>query len=177
MQTLLVVCIQRCQSNNAQLVKAFTTGVNSDLPSLPSFWGKMSLSLSNSLSFALIPLVKIGKNCKKSYFFVLEVSFHHEGGLSGSRYLELFFSTCSIFSPCQKLASAEAPFNLFWTLTIILAKLSFQQCGENNLVQNLGRDHPKKCKISCLVGLLNEKQGSSFAHFLYFSNPIDPLNL
>ena len=25
--------------------------------------------------------------------------------------------------------------------------------------------------------LLNEKQGSSFAHFLYFSNPIDPLNL
>ena len=23
---------------------------------------------------------------------------------------------------------------------------------------------------------MNEKQGSSFAHFLYFSNPIDPLN-
>ena len=57
----------------AQLVKAFTTGVNSELPTLPSFWGKMSLSLSNSLSFALIPLVKIGKNCKNSYFFVLEV--------------------------------------------------------------------------------------------------------
>ena len=42
------------------------------------------------------------------------------------------------------------------------------------MVQNLGRDHPKKCKISRLVGLLNEKQGSSFAHF--FFKPIDPLN-
>ena len=29
----------------------------------------MSLSLSNSLSFALIPLVKIGKNSKKLYWF------------------------------------------------------------------------------------------------------------
>ena len=38
-------------------------------------------------------------------------------------------------------------------------------------MQNLGHNHPKECKISCLVGLLNEKQGSSFAHFLYFSNP------
>ena len=27
-----------------------------------------------------------------------------------------------------------------------------------------------------LMPFLNEKQGSSFAHFLYFSNPIDPLN-
>ena len=33
----------------------------------------------------------------------------------------------------------------------------------------MGHDHLKKCKISCLVGLLNEKQGPSFAHFLYFS--------
>ena len=39
-------------------------------------------------------------------------------------------------------------------------------------MQNLGSDHPKKCKFSCLVGLLNEKQGSSFAHFLYLSNPL-----
>ena len=31
-------------------------------------------------------------------------------------------------------------------------------------------------KKSCLVDLLNEKKGSTFAHFCYFSNPIDPLN-
>ena len=68
--------------DNAQLVKAFTEGVNLDLPTFPPFWGKMSLSLSKSLSFALIPLVKIRKNSKKSYFFILEVQFHHEGGLS-----------------------------------------------------------------------------------------------
>ena len=41
---------------------------------------------------------------------------------------------------------------------------------------NLGHDHVKKCKISCLVGLLNEKQASTFVHFLCFSNPINPLN-
>ena len=67
---------------NAQLVKAFTTGVNSDLPTFPHFEGKMSLSLSNSLSFALIPVVKKGKNSKNSIFSILEVQFHHEGGLS-----------------------------------------------------------------------------------------------
>ena len=59
----------------------------------------MSLSLSNSLSFALIPLVKIGENSKKSYFFILEVQFHHEGGPIQHRYLELFLSAWSIFSP------------------------------------------------------------------------------
>ena len=72
-------------------------------------------------------------------------------------------------------ALTEPPFRLFWTLASILAKLVFKKCGENNLVQNLGRDHPKKCKMSCLVVLLNEKQGSSLAHFLYFSNPLNLL--
>ena len=61
------------QWTNAQLVKAFTKGVNWELQTLPSFWGKMSLSLSDTLSFALIPLVKIGQNSKKSYFSILEV--------------------------------------------------------------------------------------------------------
>ena len=55
-------------STSAQLVKAFTTGVNSDLPTLPSFRGKMSLSLSNSVNFALIPLAKMGKIAKIPFF-------------------------------------------------------------------------------------------------------------
>ena len=48
----------------------------------------------------------------KTIFVILEVQFHHEGGLSESRYLELFFSGWPIFSPCQKSALTEAPFRV-----------------------------------------------------------------
>ena len=48
-----------------------------------------------------------------------------------------------------------------------------KKCGENLLVQNMGHIYLKKCKTSCLVGLLNEKQVFTFVHF---SNSIDPLN-
>ena len=65
----------------------------------------------------------------------------------------------------------------FLVLPLILAKFVLKKCDEILSVQNLGHNHVKKCKISCLVGLLNEKQVSTFVHFLYFSNPIDPLNL
>ena len=40
----------------------------------------------------------------------------------------------------------------------------------------MGHNHLNKCKISCFGGLLNEKQMSTFVHFLYFLNPIDFLN-
>ena len=50
----------------------------------------MSLSLSNSLSFAQIPLVKIGENGKNSCFLTLQLQFHHEVGLIQRRYFELF---------------------------------------------------------------------------------------
>ena len=78
-----------------------------------NFAPQMSLSLSKSLSFASIPLVKIGENSKNSIFFILEVQFHHEGGLSESRYFELFFSAWSIFLSCKKSAFTEPPFKLF----------------------------------------------------------------
>ena len=67
---------------NALLVKVYYEWSIEILELCLSFYGKMSLSLSNSLSFALIPLVKIGENSKKYIFFNLEVQFHHEGGLS-----------------------------------------------------------------------------------------------
>ena len=41
----------------------------------------MSLSLSNSLRFAKIPLVKIGETGKNSLFFILQLQFHREAGL------------------------------------------------------------------------------------------------
>ena len=110
----------------------------------------------------------------KTIFVILEVQFHHEGGLSGSRYLGLFFSAWPIFSPYQKSASTEAPFNLFWTLTVILTIFAFWKIYEKNLVQNLGHYHLEKCKISCLGGLLKEKQESTFDLFSNFQKPYRP---
>ena len=110
----------------------------------------------------------------KTIFVILEVQFYHEGGLSGSRYLELFFSARPIFSPYQKSASTEAPFNLFWTLTVILTIFAFWKIYKRSLVQNLGHYHLKKCKISCLGGLLKEKQESTFDLFSNFQKPYRP---
>ena len=130
------------------------------------------------MNFFLVILIFDGSNlctdiCKTIFVF-LEVQFHHEGGLSGSRYLELFFSARPIFSPYQKSASTEAPFNLFWTLTVILTIFSFWKIYEKNLVQNLGHYHLKKCKISCLGGLLKEKQESTSDLFSNFQKPYRP---
>ena len=49
----------------------------------------------------------------KTIFVILEVQFHHERGFIQCRYFEVFTSGRSKFSPCQKSASAEDPFNLF----------------------------------------------------------------
>ena len=111
-----------------------------------NFAPQMSLSLSKSLSFASIPLVKIGENSKNSIFFILEVQFHHEGGLSESRYLELFFSAWSIFSPC-KSASAEPPFNPFWSLAKIKANVQKSLKGGSvkaNFLHDENIDHAEK---------------------------------
>ena len=113
-------------------------------------------------------------NICKEIFVILEVQFHHEGGLSETCYLELFFSAWSIFSPCQKSASTGAPFNLFWTLTVILTIFAFWKIYKRSLVQNLGHYHLKKCKISCLGGLLKEKQESTSDLFSNFQKPYRP---
>ena len=86
----------------------------------------------------------------KTIFVILEVQFHHEGGLSKTRYFELFFSAWSIFSPNKNSALTEAPFNLFWTLTMILAIFAFWKSHEIFLVQNLGHKSSQKvqnCQI------------------------------
>ena len=61
----------------------------------------------------------------KTIFGILEVQFHYERGLSESRYFELFCSAWLLFSPCKKSALTEAPFSLFWTLTMILRIFAF----------------------------------------------------
>ena len=42
------------------------------------------------------------------------------------------------------------------------------------LVQNLGHNRLKKCEISCLGGLLKEKQGSTSDFFSNFQKPYGP---
>ena len=54
-------------------------------------------------------------------FVILKVRFHHEGGLSQSRYFELFFSTRYEAPPQKKSALTEPPFLLFQTFCIISA--------------------------------------------------------
>ena len=115
---------------------------------------------------------KLRKGFCKTIFVFLEVQFHHEGGLSESRYFELFSSGRPIFSTCQKSASAEAPFNLLWTLAIILAKLTFQKYDENHLVQNLGRDHPKKWKNLFWWIYWMRKKGLLLPTFVTFQTPL-----
>ena len=78
-----------------------------------------------------------------------------------------FFSTWSRLSPYQKSASAEAPFNLFWTLTMILAIFAFWKSYEIFLVQNLGHNLHKKCKIVRFGNSLSEKQPFTFGLFLH----------
>ena len=99
-------------------------------------------------------------------------------GLSGSRYLELFFSARSIFLPCQKSASAEAPPQTFLNINHVFlpnlfSKNTLKICWCKIWFVNISHS----AKYLVLVGLLNEKQVSTFGHFLYFSNPIHPLNL
>ena len=54
-------------------------------------------------------------------FAILKVQFHHEGGLSQSRYFELFFSTRYEAPPQKKSALTEPPFLLFQTFYVISA--------------------------------------------------------
>ena len=56
----------------------------------------------------------------------------------------------------------EAPFNLFWTLTMILAIFVFWKNYETFLVQNLGHNLHKKCKIVIFWSSLSEKQPFTF---------------
>ena len=91
---------------SAQLVKAFTTGVNSDLPTLPSFRGKTSLSLSNWLSFALIPLVKIVKNSKNFIFYFRSPISPWTGPQLKLLFRAFFLSMFYIFT-MQKISLSE----------------------------------------------------------------------
>ena len=65
---------------------------------------------------------------RKKIFVISKVRFHHEGGLSQSRYFELFFSTRYEAPPQKKSALTEPPFLLFQMFCIISAIFFGQKC-------------------------------------------------
>ena len=110
----------------------------------------------------------------KTLFVILELQFDHESGLIRTRYFELFFSVWSIFSSYKKSAPNEAGFMFFWTFAVILAKYTISTSSKKKLLQNMGHNLLKTCSKYHLVGLLNEKQVSTFGHFLNISKPYWP---
>ena len=110
----------------------------------------------------------------KTLFVILELQFDHEDGLIRRRYFELFFSIQCIFSSCKKSDPNEPVFMLFWTFAVILAKYTISTSSKKILLQNLGYNLLKTCSKYHLVGLLNKKQVSTFAHFLNISKPYWP---
>ena len=73
-------------------------------------------------------------------FAIFKVRFHHEGGLSQSRYFELFFSTRYEAPPQKKSALTEPPFLLFLTFGIIFQILFSKYLLQFFLVKNLGHN-------------------------------------
>ena len=71
----------------------------------------------------------------------------------------------------QNLDLSVNAFKLFSTFDVIFSKFAFWKIYDFFWLQNMGHNGLTKCKISCFVGLINEKQVSTLAHFLYFSKP------
>ena len=85
-----------------------------------------------------------------------------------------FFLGMVFYSSYKKWALNEAGFNLFWTFATILPKYPITTSSDLFSAQNMGHKQLKTCSKYNLVGLLNEKQLSTFVHFLYISKPYWP---
>ena len=130
------------------------------------------------MNFFLVILIfdgsNLGKDICKTIFVILEVQFHHEGGLSGSRYLELFFSARPIFSPYQKSASTEAPFNLFWTLTVILTIFAFWKNYEKKFGTKFGSLPSQRVQNFLLGRFIERETRVYFWPFFNIQKPYRP---
>ena len=113
----------------------------------------------------------------KTIFVILEVQFHHEGCLSGSRYFELLFSGWSIFSPCKNSASSDPLFKLFWTLTLILAKFSTKNVMKLFWCKIWVLPVSKSAKFLVWWVYWMRNKCLLLSTFCIFQNPTDPLNL
>ena len=86
--------------------------------------GRKRVELNVCESFKYFTKELLRKYSEK-IFVILKVRFHHEGGLSESRYFELFFSTRYEAPPHKKSAFTEPPFLLFLTFGLISSNFVF----------------------------------------------------
>ena len=76
--------------------------------------GEMLLSLSNSLIFAWISLVKLGKNCKNTF----QIAFSPwRGRIWKKKHFETFFSNLSILSSCKNFRFHIPPLHVSLNMT------------------------------------------------------------
>ena len=90
----------------------------------------------------------------KTIFVILEVQFHHEGGLSKTRYFELFFSACSIFSPNKNSALRDD-----WKFQngCFFGKVPNGLCPPPpSFSENYIADFPTKIRQKCVCSLWRE---------------------
>ena len=77
--------------------------------------GRKRVELNVCERFKYFPQELLRKYLEK-IFLISKFQFNHEGGLSESRYFELFFSTPYEAPPHKKSAFTESPFLLFLIL-------------------------------------------------------------
>ena len=94
------------------------TYLGDEMHNSPLKLGRKRAELNVCESFKYFTRELLRKYLEK-IFVTLKVQFHHEGGLSESRYFELFFSTRYEAPPHKKSAMTEPPFLVFQTFGLI----------------------------------------------------------
>ena len=129
---LVKVCDEEKQD---KFIKSFecSTGTNFNLkwaknkPSVKNWKHKLlkcSRNVREQMQVADTKMAGKGAGGEK-IFVISKVQFHHEGGLSESRYFQLFFLTHYETPPHKKSAFTEPPFLLFLTFGSILSNFVY----------------------------------------------------
>ena len=100
------------------------TFLGDEMPNSPLELSRKWVELKVCESFKYFAKEILCKYLEKQ-FVILKVRFHHEGGLSESRYFELFFSTRYEAPSDKKSAFTEPPFLLFLMFGLISSNFVF----------------------------------------------------
>ena len=100
------------------------TYLGDEMHNSPLKLGRKRAELNVCESFKYFTRELLRKYLEK-IFVTLKVQFHHEGGLSESRYFELFFSARYEAPPHKKSAFTSPPFLLFLTFGLISSNFVF----------------------------------------------------
>ena len=138
----------------------------------PYLKGKCYFHFLNSLSFASIPSVKIGKISKKSYFSILEVQFQFQ---LVSLFRAFFLSMVYVFT-MQKISLNWAPLQDFLNIVLNFGKTCFQKNVVNIFWCKIWViTISKSVKFLILWVLLNENECLLLSTFSTFQTPLTNL--